>query len=101
MQAPEDERVRLLNVAILRATRELRAPIDRIEVTDEYVSCWAGPRKIAMTYCYAQGGHADLSSGRFTATPGSGVWEVVVVGGPTRRWPDAIGSALLKIFKAG
>jgi hypothetical protein len=88
MQAPENERMRLLGVAICRATQELRAPIDRIEVTDGHVTCRAGGRAIAMTYRYAQGGDVEASSGRFIPMPGSGEWEVEVGDGPIarRRW---------------
>jgi hypothetical protein len=99
MQAPEGERMRLLSVAILRATNELHAPIDRIEVTDKHVICWAGLRKITMTYYYAQGGNVEWPSGQFTPMPGSGSWEVVVSDGPANAWPEIIGKALLKVLR--
>jgi hypothetical protein len=99
VKAPEHERMTLLSVAIERATRELRAPIDRIEVTRDHVNCWAGLRKVAMTYDYAQDGRIESPSGRFMPIPGSGNWEVAVVDGSSTRWPAAIGRGLAGIFK--
>ena len=45
MRAPENERMTLLSVAIARATGELNAPIDRIEVTREHVTWWSDSRR--------------------------------------------------------
>jgi hypothetical protein len=83
MRAPVHERMALLDVAIARATDELNAPIDRIEVTGTLVNCWAGPRKVTLSYHYAQGGQMN-PVGRFTPTVGSGSWRVVVVDDPAR-----------------
>ncbi|HEY2708636.1 MAG TPA: hypothetical protein VGI95_11350 [Caulobacteraceae bacterium] len=91
MQAPEDERRRLLGAAIDAATNHLRAPIDRIEVSRAHVACWGGGRKVLMTYDYSPGGQVDPTTGKFTVTAGSGSWDVYIVdpagirGGPLRR----------------
>jgi hypothetical protein len=98
MRAPEHERMALLDVAIARATGELNAPIDRIEVTDTHVNCWAGSRKVTLSYQYAQGGQMD-PVGRFAPTVGSGSWEVMVVDDPATRRRKGIGQALAKLLK--
>ena len=98
MQAPEEERMMLLDVAIGRATEELHAPVDRVEVTRSRVSCWAGRRRVVMAYNYAQGGQVDPVTGRFVITAGSGSWDVVVVGkaAPGSGWLRDAFSRLLK-----
>jgi len=85
MMSPENERMRLLDVAIDRASSELRKPVDRVEVTKDYVTCWSGNRQVVMEYGYAQGGNIDDSSGRFLPAPGSGNWYVVVVSEPAPK----------------
>lgn len=99
MKAPEHERMELLGVAIQHATRELKAPIDRIDVTDRHVTCWASSRRVVLAYAYAQGGQHDPATGRFTPLPGSGAWQVVVVDDPAARRPEVIGRALAKLLK--
>jgi hypothetical protein len=99
VKAPEHERMELLSVAIERATFALNAPIDRIEVTSTHVSCWAGPKKVTLSYAYAQGGELDPATGRFMPTPGSGTWQVSVITDPAARRPEIIGQALAKLLK--
>ena len=81
MKAPHHEREDLLCTAIHRATEELIAPIDRIEVTAKRVHCWAGSRQVSFSYAYAQGGRVD-SDGRFQPSPGSGSWDLALVSEP-------------------
>ena len=73
MMSAHDERARLLSIAIDRATRELQAPIDEVEVTSGQVLCRAGSRVLTMSYGYADAIHADGS-----VRPGSGSWWVEV-----------------------
>jgi hypothetical protein len=98
MKAPEYERRELLGAAIARATDELKAPIDRIEVTGGHIRCWAGSETVTLSYHYAQGGSFD-SHGQFTAHVGSGEWQVEVVRDPASRRPAVIGRGLAKFLK--
>ena len=96
--APHYERRRLLGVAIERATEELQAPIDRIEVAARRIRCRAGSKTVTLSYDYAQGGAQD-SHGNFTVNVGSGEWCVEVVRSPASHLPARIGSALAKFLK--
>lgn len=98
MMAPEGERMRILDVAIRRATEELRAPIDRVEVAKGQVSCWAGSRRVLMTYDYAQGVHVDPVTGQFTPIVGGGHWDVAVIDGPGPRRAEIIKEALFRLL---
>lgn len=82
MQSPENERRRMLNIAIDRATEELGAPINSAKVKGDYVICRSGLRKVVMSYQFSQGGEIDRESGRFIPNPGSGRWTVIVVDRP-------------------
>ncbi len=98
MKAPQYERAEMLGVAIRRATDELSAPIDRIEVVGSRVNCWAGSRRVSLAYSYAQGGRMD-PAGRFQPLPGSGSWDVVVV--PRANPPrNVIAKALARLLKS-
>ena len=98
MKAPHYERRELLGVAIERATEELEAPIDRIEVTTGHVRCWAGSKTVTLSYDYGQGGVHDCH-GVFTAHVGSGHWYVEVVSSSTPRHRGLIGSLVAKLLK--
>jgi hypothetical protein len=82
LQSPENERRRLLGVAIDTATDHLRAPIDRVEVKPQYIVCWSGGRKVVMAYSYSPGGQVD-ADGHITVTPGSGSWDAIVIDAAT------------------
>ena len=62
MKAPEHERLDLLFEVIRRASDELKAPIDRIEVVgyEKRVDCWAGSRQVSFAVAYAQGGQWEF-----------------------------------------
>ncbi|MDR3462327.1 MAG: hypothetical protein P4L76_08440 [Beijerinckiaceae bacterium] len=98
MRAPHHERRAMLDVAIHRATEELNAPIDRVEVVAGHVLCWAGSKMVTLLYDYAQGGSHD-DSGRFIPHVGTGWWRVEVVPNSTLRRPSLIGRALAKLTK--
>jgi hypothetical protein len=85
MRAPKYERMRMLDAAIGRASDELDAPIDRLEVAGGHVTCWSGTRSVIMAYGYAQGGGEDPVTGAFIPYPGSGDWYVTVVQAPPPR----------------
>jgi hypothetical protein len=98
MKAPHYERMALLGVAIRTATEELNAPIDRVEVLDKHIQCWAGSKVVTLSYDYAESGALD-EHGNFIVHVGSGSWEVAVVRNPTPRRPTLIGRALAKLMK--
>lgn len=100
MKAPEHERKALLGIAIERATDELGAPIDRVDVTDSLVTCSAGSRKVVMSYSYADGGTVDQNTGRFVPTLGSGSWQVTVLDGEAVSQPEIIGRTIAKFLKS-
>jgi hypothetical protein len=102
MREPRYERMALLREAIYCATEALMAPIDRVEVTNERVRCWAGSKTVTFAYYYSQGGSQD-EHGRFTPHVGAGSWRVVAVPDPSpnpiSRQPEVIGSAFAKFLK--
>jgi hypothetical protein len=112
MKAPEHERVDLLYEVIRRATFELNAPIDRIEVIGnaERVDCWAGSRQVSLAVDYAQGGQWEFEDGsrptlgRFQPTVGSGSWYVWVVPSPvtpSQEKPHGVIARTLARFRRG
>ena len=104
MIAPADVRANLLCMAIERATRELRAPIDRIEIIGDAVrvDCWAGARQVSIDFNRSEGG--QIVSGTFVPNAGSVSWQPVVVESPTteqprkRRW--VLAGALIGLLAA-
>jgi hypothetical protein len=105
MKAPEHERAELLGEVVRRATYELNAPIDRIEVIGdaERVDCWAGSRQVSLAVDYAQGGQYEFDGrddqptlGRFRPTVGSGSWNVWVV--PRPEAPQGVIARILARF---
>jgi hypothetical protein len=113
MKAPEHERVDLLYEVIRRATFELNAPIDRIEVIGNVkrVDCWAGSRQVSLAVDYAQGGQYEFDGrddpptlGRFRPTVGSGSWYVWVVPSPVTprlEKPHGVIARTLARFRRG
>lgn len=97
MRAPKHEREAMLGVAIQRATGELNAPIDRVEVVAGNVLCWAGSKRVTLSYQYAQGESCD-EHGKFVPHVGSGSWEVQVVADATSKKPTLIGRVLAKLM---
>jgi len=75
MMAPHYERARMLCAAIHAATDELNEPIDRVEVRSRCVLLWAGNKRIALKYYYANS--YDPTGGPM---PGGGHWVVEKVG---------------------
>jgi len=83
MKAPPDERADLLQAAIWRATRELGAPIDRVEVVGDVdrVICSAGSRRVSLAVRYSPGYAPDPTGAYLQITAGGGSWNVEVVPG--------------------
>lgn len=98
MRAPQHERQSLLGEAIHRATEELQEPIDRVEVLDKYVRCWAGSKMVTMLYHCSQPGYLD-EHGDFRPYVGGGSWSVQVVPNPTPKRPTLIGRVLARLTK--
>ena len=91
MMAPEDVRAKLLCMAVDRATRELLAPIDRIEIIGDAVrvDCWAGARQVSIAFDRSESG--EFIDGTFVPYAGGVSWDAVVVQRPIakhgrRRW---------------
>ena len=98
MRAPHHERRAMLSVAIDKATEELNAPIDRVEVVAGHVRCWAGSKLVTLLYDYAQGGSHD-ETGNFIPHVGTGWWHVEVVPNPTSRRLTLVERALGKFME--
>lgn len=71
MMAPHYERARMLFLAVETATRKLGEPIDGIEVTSNTVLVWAGRKRLAMKYYYADSYGPDG-----VGMPGGGQWVI-------------------------
>jgi hypothetical protein len=106
MREPRYERMALLGEAIHCATEALMAPIDRVEVTNEHVRCWAGSKTVTLAYYCSQTGSHDEHR-QFTPYAGGGSWRVLVVPDPDpspnpdpiSRQPEVIGRAFAKFLK--
>jgi hypothetical protein len=48
MRVPHDERQALLHEVVSLATRELRAPIERIEVVGDRVDCCSRSKQVSL-----------------------------------------------------
>ena len=98
MKAPKYERLELLWEAIRTATDELAAPIDRVEVLNEYIQCWARSKTVTFSYHFTQGGSLD-EHGNFLPYVGSGSWSVQVVRDPIAKRPTLMQRVLAMLFK--
>jgi hypothetical protein len=78
MKAPHYERLEVLTLALEKATFELRKPIDRVEVVDQHVRCWAGSKMVTLLYDREYSGSLDCN-GNFVRDIWSGRWYVEVV----------------------
>src|ERR1700759_4672614 len=82
MLAPQDVRASLLNMAIIKATSELGAPIDRIKIVGDAsrVDCWAGARRVSIAFHRSESG--EIIDGKFVPYVGSVSWKALVVPRP-------------------
>jgi hypothetical protein len=82
MMAPKHERARVLAIAIDLAGDILDAPIDRLVVSDSRITCWAGWRRVEMSYGYSNA--YDGADGSIKL--GGGHWWVNPIGPPAGPW---------------
>jgi hypothetical protein len=59
VREPRYEGMALLGEAIHCATEELKAPVNRVEVTTDHVQCWAGSKTVTSSHYCSHGGFLD------------------------------------------
>ena len=80
MMEPRFERARVLAEAIDIAARELKNPIDRIQVSGNTITMRAGGERVDLSFAYYNAYTPDGS-----AMPGSGHWSVSLIQGSGSR----------------